>query len=178
MAYKSRERDYRTPESEKLNLLTAIYSAASIILILGIYKFCLKGVFAAYPAVEVTTYSLHIAITVIFLIVMYVMSSRRAQINRLYSDEVLQVCEVIKECKIHSTTVADFNKQAMITVFGINIANTVPAIDYFSYLFSEGLIEISSVIDIGLDVSKNEYNLSLSAKGNQLLEIYEKAKCW
>ena len=183
---KAVERNYRTLESETIILFSTIYAVLSLILVWGVFKFLLCKPYELFAIIVYTV------VSIFFLLFIGFQSRRRTKLNKLPSENILELCYLVKEKSNYdddeagipgfrgcwNITCESFNNHSMNKLFSSNISQIIPAHDYFSYMISEKYINVSAVTDIGNDISKNHLSISLSEKAVSKLKIYEESVKW
>ena len=174
-------RNYQNLESETIIFASTIYSVLSLILVGLVFRFWLSD------SAEVCIISIYAFFSLIFLVFIGVQSHRRIKLNKLPSDDILELCYLVKENSNYrnaefsgcwNVTRDSFNDYAMKRIFSTDISKLIPAHDYFSYMLSEKYIIVSSITDNSNDINKNTLNISPSALAVEKLKTYEGSAGW
>ena len=174
-------RSYKTLESETIIFVSTAYAVVSLLLVGVIFRFFLS------KEAEPTVIGFYSVFSLIFLVFMAVQSRRRTKLNKLPSDDILELCYLVKESSKHGEagysgkwhiTHRSFNNHAMERIFSRPISETIPALDYFSYMLAERCIDVSSVTDKGRNIDENAISIVLSKSSLSKLKIYESANNW
>lgn len=174
-------RSYWTLESETIIFVSTTYAVLSLILVGVVFRFWLPA------SAEVCVISIYAISSLIFLSFIGVQSRRRTKLNKLPSEDILELCYLVKECGNHGkedfsgnwhVTYDSFNGHAMKRIFSTYISQIIPPHDYFSYMLAERYIDVSSVTDKGSDINKNTISISLSKSAQEKLKIYEGSAQW
>ena len=166
--------EYKTMESESIVFCSTAYAVVSLLLVGVIFRFFLSD------DLEKIVISLYAGLSVLYLFFMGNQSKRRAELNKLPSSDILDLCYLIKESGDPETgrwytTRESFNERAMERFFTYHFSQVIPPHDYFSYMLSEGFLEIRNINDMPLNTNLQIY---LSSKAESRLNIYEKSTKW
>ncbi|TKG00255.1 hypothetical protein [Vibrio sp. F13] len=174
-------RSYKTLESETIIFVSTAYAVASLLLVGVLFRFFLS------KEAEPTVIGIYAVFSLIFLLFMGVQSRRRTKLNKLPSDDILELCYLVKESSNHGEvgysgnwhiTHKSFNNHAMERIFSRSTSEIIPALDYFSYMLAERCIDVSSVTDKGTRIDENVISIALSESSLSKLKIYESASNW
>jgi hypothetical protein len=165
---------YKTLESESIIFFSTLYAVVTLLLVGVIFRFWLSD------ESEKVVISIYAFFSLFYLLYMGIQSKRRTELNKLPSTDILDLCYLIKdsgdpETGKWCTTHESFNNRAMDLFFTYHISQILPAHDYFSYMLSEGFLEIKGVNDMPLNKNLHIY---LSNKALSRLGIYENSFQW
>lgn len=171
MAY---DRIYKTLTSEKIAIYSGMYAVFSSIISNIVIRFLDTSnvVFAAV---------IFGVVSVFFALWILRQSYRRAKLNKLPSDQVIKVLNLVKKESKHGqkeysqewhTHQSAFNAKATEAVFGEFASLKIPPQEYFTIVLAENLITATTIN------SNNSISMKLSSKGLERLDIFEKSEKW
>ena len=174
---KIKEINYKTLSTINIAFASVLYSLLSILF---------GGVFYFYTNITIVLI-MYVIISLIIVVWLFIQSRRRTLIDKLPSSDIVKLLYLIKNKSGQKNiefsgswhvNIYSFNKTAMKELYPEIESELILPHDYFSYLLATKYIFISSFIDNGNIKENNNLSISLSIKGLEILEIYEKSIKW